>query len=53
MCFSTNNIHCNVISGAKDNNKHKDIMYIFLLTDPLGFMIINIPTNILYQIVTK
>ena len=27
MGFSTINIHCNVISGAKDNGKDTDILY--------------------------
>ena len=53
MGFSTINIHCNVISGAKDNGKDKDILYTFNLTEPPGYLINIIPTNILYQIVTE
>ena len=53
MEFSTINIHCNVISGAKDNGKDTDILYTFNLTEPPGYLINNIPTNILYQNVTK
>ena len=48
MGFSTINIHCNVISGAKDNGKDTDILYTFNLTEPPGYLINIIPTNILY-----
>ena len=53
MGFNTINIHCNIISGAKDNGKDTDILYTFNLTEPPGYMIINFPTNVLYQNVTK
>ena len=53
MGFSTINIHCNVISGAKDNGKDTDILYTFNLTEPPGYLINIKPTNILYQNVTK
>ena len=53
MGFDTINIHCNIISRAKDNGKDTDILYTFNLTEPTGYMIINIPTNVLYQNVTK
>ena len=53
MGFNTVNIHCNIISGAKDNGKDTDILYTFNLTERPGYMIINIPTNVLYQNVTK
>ena len=53
MGFSTINIHCNVISGAKDNGKDTDILYTFNLTEPPGYLINIIPTNILYQNETK
>ena len=53
MGFSTINIHCNVISGGKDNGKDTDIPYTFNLTEPPGYLINIIPTNILYQNVTK
>ena len=53
MGFSTINIHCNVISGAKDNCKDTHILYTFNLTEPPGYLINIIPTNILYQNVTK
>ena len=53
MGFSTINIHCNIISGAKDNGKDTDILYTFNLTEPPGYLINIIPTNILYQNVTK
>ena len=53
MGFSTINIHCNVISGAKDNGKDTDILYTFNLTEPPGYLINIIPTNILNQNVTK
>ena len=53
MGFNTNNIHCNVISGAKDNGKDTDILYTFNLIEPPGYLINIIPTNILYQNVTK
>ena len=32
MGFSTINIHCNVISGAKDNADNTDILYTLTLT---------------------
>ena len=53
MGFSTINIHCNVISGAKDNGNNTDILYTFNLTEPPGYLINIIPTYILYQNVTK
>ena len=53
MGFSTINIHCNIISGAKDNGKDTDILYTFNLTEPPGYLINIIPTNTLYQNVTK
>ena len=46
-------IHCNLISGVKDNGNNTDILYTFTLTEPPGYLINIIPTNILYQIVTK
>ena len=46
MGFNAINIHCNIISGAKDNGKVTDISYTFNLTEPPGYMIINIPTNV-------
>ena len=53
MGFNTINIHCNNISGAKDNAKDTDILYTFNLTEPPGYMIINIPTIVLYPNVTN
>ena len=53
MGSNTINIHCKIISGAKDNGKDTDKLYTFNLTEPPGFMIINIPTNGLYENVTK
>ena len=53
MGFNTINIHCNFISGARDNGKEKDILYAFNLTEPPVYMIINTPTNILHQNVRK
>ena len=53
MGFSAINIHCNVISGVKDNGNNTDILYTFILTQPPGYQIIIIPTIILYQNVTK
>ena len=53
MGFSTINIHCNVISGVKDNGNNTDILYTFTVTEPPGYLINIIPTNILYQNVTK
>ena len=53
MCFNNINIHSNIISGAKDNGKDTDILYTFTLTEPPGYLINIIPTNILYQNVTK
>ena len=42
-----------MISGAKDNGKDTDKLYTFNLTEPPGYLINIIPTNILYQNVTK
>ena len=53
MGFNTINIHCNVISGVKGNGNNTDILYAFTLTEPPGYLINIIPTNILYQNVTK
>ena len=53
MGFNNINIHCNIISGAKDNGKDTDILYTFNLTEPPVCLINIIPTNILYQNVTK
>ena len=53
MGFSTINIHCNMISGVKDNGNNTDILFTFTLTEPPGYLINIIPTNILYQNVTK
>ena len=53
MGFSTVNIHSNVLSGVKDNGNNTDILYTFTLTEPPGYLINIIPTNILYQNVTK
>ena len=53
MGFSTITIHCIVISGVKDNGNNTDILYTFTLTEPQGYLINIIPTNILYQNVTK
>ena len=49
MSFNNINILCNIISGAKDNGKDTDILYTFNLTEPSGYLINIIPTNILYQ----
>ena len=48
MGFSTINIHCNVISGVKDNGNNTDILYTFALTETPGYLINIILTNILY-----
>ena len=53
MGFNTINIHCNVISDVKDNGYSTDIINTFTLTKPPGYLINIIPTNILYQNVTK
>ena len=53
MGFNTINIHCNVISGVKDNGNNTDILYTLTLTEPPGYLINILPTNILYQNVTK
>ena len=53
MGFSTINIHCIIISGVKDIGKDTDILHTFTPTEPPGYLINTIPTNILYQIVTK
>ena len=53
MGFVNINIHCNVISGVKDNGHNTDILYTFTLAEPPGYLINIIPTNILNQNVTK
>ena len=53
MGFKTINIYWNIISGAKDNGKDTDIIYTFNLTEPAVCLIYIIPTNILYQKLTK
>ena len=53
MSFNNIKIHCNIISGAKDNGKYTDIFYTFNLTEPSGYLINIMPTNILYQNITK
>ena len=53
MGFSTIKIHCNVISGFKDNDKNTVMIYTFTLTELPGYLINIIPNNILYQNVTK
>ena len=53
MVFSAINFHCNVISGVKDNGNNIDILYTFTLTEPPGYLINTIPTNILCQNITK
>ena len=53
MGFSTINIHFNVISGVKENGNNTDTLYGFTLTEPPGYLINIIPTNIFYQNITK
>ena len=53
MGFNTINIHLNIISGVKDSGNDTDILYIFNLIEPPGYMINIIPNNVLYQNVTK
>ena len=47
MGFITISIHCNIISGVKDNGNDTDILYTFNLMEPPGYMINIIPNNIL------
>ena len=49
MEFVTFNIPCNIISGIKDNGNNSYILKSFNLTEPLGYMIVNIPTNVLFK----
>ena len=53
MGFNTIKIHCNIISGVKDNGNDTDQLYTFILIEPPGYMINIIPNNVLYQNVTK
>ena len=53
MGFRTIDIHCNLISGVKDNRNNTYILYTFTVTEPPGCLINITPTNILYQNVTK
>ena len=36
MGFKTINIHCNVLSGVKDNGNNTEILYTFVLIEPPG-----------------
>ena len=51
--FITININCIFISGMKDYSYNSDILYTFNLTEPPGYMLVNIRTNVIYQNVTK
>ena len=42
-----------MISGVEDSGNNTDILHTFFLTEPPGNLINIIPTNILYQNVTK
>ena len=53
MGIRTINIHCNVISGVKDNGSNTDILYTFTLIEPPSYLKKFIPTNFLDQNVTK
>ena len=53
MGFITINIHYNLISGFKENGNSTDKQYTFTLTEPPSYLINIIPTNTLYQNVTK
>ena len=53
MGFSAINIHCNLISGVKENGNRSEILYTFTLTEPPGYLINTISNNILYQNVKK
>ena len=48
MGLSIINIHCNLISGVKDNCNKTYTLYTFTQTEPPGYLI-NMPTKILYQ----
>ena len=52
MDFTTIIIHCNVISGVKDNDNDTDKLNSFNLLEPLRYSIDIIPTSVLYQNVT-
>ena len=51
--FNNINIQSKIIPGAKNHGKDTDILYTFNLTEPPGYLINIIPTNILYQNITK
>ena len=53
MGFNTIKIFCNFQYEAKDNGEYTDIFFTFNLTAPPGYLINIIPTNVLYQNVTK
>ena len=42
-----------MISGVKDDGNNTDILYTYTLTQPPGYLINIIPTNIRYQKVNK
>ena len=53
MGFCTIDIHCNVISGVKDNGNNTDILYNFIPTEPPGHLINFISAKIFYRNSTK
>ena len=53
MGFNIINIQFNHISYIKDNGYNSDISYNFNLSETPGFMIVNIPSKVSHQKVTK
>ena len=53
MGFNNIKIHCNIISGVKDNSNDTDILYTFNRIEPPGYKKNIIPHIVLYQNVTK
>ena len=53
MGFNTINIHCNVISVAKNSGNKTDILCTFTLIEPTAYLTNITPVNAIYQNVTK
>ena len=53
MVFNSINFPRNFIYGITDNGKYRFIFHTFIPTEPPGYMIGNISTNVLYKKLQK
>ena len=51
--FNTINIHCNTISGVKENGNDTDILYTFNLIEPPGYIIKTITNMYSFKMLQK